>query len=156
MIARINSDCPLVDPEIIDGCLGAFLKRKCDYLSNTSITCRSLPRGIDDIDVFSFKALETAKKNANENYEKEHVAPYIYENKNQEFVLVKGLGLKNNYARSYRLTVDYPEDFEVVEKIYNALYDSRKLMLTEDVILFLDAHPEIVSINANCRQKSLK
>ena len=60
------------------------------------------------------------------------------------------------YARDYRLTVDYKEDFQLMEKIYNEFYKEGEIIDVKKVILFLDKHPEIVKINAHCEQKALK
>ncbi|MDP2676853.1 MAG: glycosyltransferase family protein [bacterium] len=154
VIVRITSDCPLIDPEIIDGCVEAFRNQKCDYISNTSLgDVRGLPRGIDDIEIFSIHALEKARNEAKEMYGKEHVTPYIWENKRNIFTIGKGPRLKDIYARNYRLTVDYPEDFEVIKAVYNSFSSHSQIFLTEHIISFLDSRPDIVVMNAHCVQK---
>lgn len=153
-IVRVTADCPLIEPSIIDLCIEKFEKEKgMDYLSNISV--RTFPRGLD-VEVFSFDALERAWKRAKEPYEREHVTPYIWENKNGEFKIGEVLRASPEYARNYRLTVDYPEDFEVVKKIYEALYKPNTIVDAREALAFLDHHPEIARINAYCEQKPVK
>lgn len=155
IVVRITSDCSLIDPSIIDICVDNFKKYKCDYISNVVPGERTFPRGLD-VEVFSFSALEKAYQNASENYEKEHVTPYIWENKKNEFVIGSIIKAPLEYAKKYRLTVDYPEDFELMEKIYQEFYKKGSIIDVKRVISYLTNHPEIVRINADCRQKELK
>ena len=57
------------------------------------------------------------------------------------------------YACNYRLTVDYLEDFSLMEKIYQNFYKPGKIIDIRKVILFLDEHPEVARINAHCQHK---
>ena len=54
-IVRVTTDCPLIDPEVIDRVVAAYLTDDCDYASNTLIC--TYPDGLDT-EVFSFDALE--------------------------------------------------------------------------------------------------
>ena len=74
-IVRITSDCPLIDPQIVDKVIERFFSGNYDYATNTLI--RTFPIGTD-VEVFSFSVLETAWKNAQLPSEREHVTPYIY------------------------------------------------------------------------------
>lgn len=157
-IVRVTSDCPLIDPLVIDEGIETLQKSGFDYLSNYSDLGpgkRTFPRGLD-MEVFRFSALEQAHSNAVENYEKEHTTPYIWENKKKEFKIYPTMIARPEYARNYRLTVDYEEDFQLMEKIYSEFYKEGKIIDVTKVFLFLDAHPEIVKINAHCEQKAYK
>lgn len=155
IIVRITSDCPLIEPKIIDKCIELFVKNKVAYLSNIVGGKTTFPLGLA-VEVFTFNALKKAYQNATEDYEKEHVTPYIYENKKNKFRIGKPLKAFSFYARNYRLTVDYPEDLLMVEKIYNALYRPKSIIDFRKTIYFLDKNPDIVSININCQQKNIK
>ena len=158
IIFRGSGDLPLIDPVIIDTCVKKLLKGKYDYISNffnEEEDKSYFPRGLD-IRVFSFKALEKANRNADLSYEREHVAPYIWKNKNNEFRIGDPVEAMPKYHGDYRLTVDYPEDFKLIEKIYQIFYKPGRIVDTPKVIAFLNKHPEIAEINANCRQKPLK
>ena len=57
IIVRMTSDCPLIDPVIVDKVIDMYLQNDFDYVSNTQL--RTFPRGMDT-EVFSFEALEKA------------------------------------------------------------------------------------------------
>ena len=70
---RITSDCPLIDPDIIDLASENYEKQSCDILTNVPNDGQKLtyPRGMD-VEIFSFKWLEEAFYHAKETYEREH------------------------------------------------------------------------------------
>ncbi len=158
IIVRITSDCSVIDPEVVDGAIGLFNKNQpgVDYVSNGIE--RTFPRGLD-VEVFPFSVLEVAHKKAKKQYQREHVTPYIYQNAeplekiNPKFRILQ---YKNpiDYSR-YRLTVDTTEDFEVIKRIYEALYKEGQIFLLKDIIKFLEEHPEIAEINKEVKQKKL-
>ena len=76
-IIRVTSDCPLLDPEVIDTVIRSFIGANVDYASNT--IQRTFPRGLDT-EVFSRGALERAAREADEPHQREHVTPYFWEN----------------------------------------------------------------------------
>ena len=151
VIARVTADCPLIDPTTIDRCFASFFKQKSDYLSNVVPGERTFPRGLD-VEVFSFAALEKAFKEATETIETEHVTPRIWQNKKGEYKIGKIVTAPKELNRNYRLTVDYPEDFALIDTIYEKFSDY-KIIPIKKAIEFLDKHPEIASINQDCEQK---
>lgn len=153
IVIRITSDCPLIDPQIIDKIIKLFIetskKEKIDYLSNTIE--RTYPRGLD-VEVFNFETLEKAFKEADRPYQREHVTPYIYEN--PEIFKIKQI--KNNVDYSnYRWTLDTIEDFKVIKIIYKNSHKENELFYMEDILKFQEEHPEISKINEKVRQKEL-
>ncbi len=154
IIVRVTSDCPLIDPVIIDRCIEALQNSGADYVSNV-IPERTFPRGLD-VEAFSLFALERAYRQAAEIYEKEHVTPYIWENKKTEFVAGPTIRATSEYARNYRLAVDYPQDFELMEKLYKKFYRPGSLLNVPEILSFLDQNPDWIEINAGCEQKPLK
>ncbi len=114
-IVRITSDCPVIDPGVCDLIVASFLGivPHCDYASNC--LSRSYPRGLD-AEIFSFNALQQAWEKDDKPEWREHVTEYILHNTH----LFKTHTIENpvDYS-SYRWTVDTPEDFSLIEKIYN-------------------------------------
>ena len=55
-VIRITSDCPLIDPDIIDLAIDDYEKQSCDILTNVPNDGQKLtyPRGMD-VEIFSFK-----------------------------------------------------------------------------------------------------
>lgn len=78
-VVRITTDCPLIDPSIIDKIINNYKKNSYNLVTNAGIDTsqRKYPRGLDT-EVFSIKDLEKAFSNAIESYQREHVTPYIY------------------------------------------------------------------------------
>jgi len=149
MVVRITSDCPLIDPVVIDQVIEQFLDNDCDYCSNSII--RTYPRGLDT-EIFSFKALEEAWNKAKKDYEREHVTPYIIENPDK-FQL---LNVANNINLSHlRWTLDTKEDFEFISAIYKRIYPKKQLFLMDDVLELLGKEPELIEINRHIEQKQV-
>jgi spore coat polysaccharide biosynthesis protein SpsF len=53
-----------------------------------------------------------------------------------------------------RLTVDYPEDFSLVERIFEELWDHKTVFPLSDIVSLCRKHPEIVAINEHVLQKA--
>ena len=149
VVVRITSDCPLIDPVVIDNIIEQFLNNYCDYCSN-SLT-RTYPRGLDT-EVFSFKALEDAWNEAKKDYEREHVTPYIIENPDK----FKLLNVANDIDLSHlRWTLDTGEDFEFINTVYKKIIPKKKLFLMDDVLELLNKEPELIEINSHIEQKNI-
>lgn len=154
IIVRVTSDCPLFDPQLLDGMIERFQVAQTaglpvDYLSNTLI--RTYPRGVD-AEIFSYGALRAAHERAREPYEREHVTPYIYMHP-ERFVL-------ENYASNpnlshLRWTLDTPEDLRFIEEVYGALYREGEIFSTAAILTLLEGRPELAQINAHVPQKAL-
>lgn len=147
-VVRITADCPLIDPDAIDRCISRFEESGADYVSNVYPT-RTAPKGLD-VEVFSFRALETAFCEAQDAYEKEHVTPYIWENKKGGF-RISPPGVADSAVDSkIRLVVDYPKDYELLTLLYDRFYRADAIINLSRVAAFLKRHPDIAAINASC------
>ncbi len=145
-VIRVTSDCPLIDPELIDQVIKFYLQNpQFQYVSN--VETRTYPRGMDT-EIFSFEALENAYHFAKEAMEREHVTPYIRAHASQRGSIT---GSKD-YSK-YRWTVDTPEDFELVQKILSAIYPQNEKFLLADLVQLVQKHPEWSQINEKVRQK---
>ena len=114
VIVRITSDCPFTDPKLIDSFLKIFFRFKYDYFSN--INPPSFPDGFD-IEIFTYKSLKFAWKNALSSYDQEHVTPYIKKSKK----IKKGnFCLKKDYSK-LRVTLDYQRDLKLIRQIAEEL-----------------------------------
>ncbi|MBZ5652199.1 MAG: glycosyltransferase family protein [Acidobacteriia bacterium] len=148
-IVRITSDCPLIDPNLVDETVIILKNQKADYASN--VIPRTYPRGLDT-EVFTSAALERAWREAHELYEREHVTPYFYEHpKTFRMASVSGAV---DYSR-YRWTLDTREDLELLRAIYSR-FDSRHDLSWQDVIALMEREPELAELNSQVLQKSLR
>lgn len=119
-IVRLTSDCPLIDPVLLDDVIQQAISLKLDYYAN--IIEELFPDG-QDIEVFTFKALKMAWEEANLKSDREHVTPYIRNNssyKGGTLFTSDNHSIKENYNH-VRLTVDEQVDFEVITKMIDAL-----------------------------------
>lgn len=150
IIVRLTSDCPLIDPAVIDDVIQLFVDSpEVDYVSNALE--RTFPRGLDT-EVFSMQALESAYRNAKEPSEREHVTPFIYLQK-EKFAL-RNLVNEQDVSQ-HRWTVDTEEDFELIDRIIKALYPKKPLFTMQDVLSILHENPSWFGINAHIEQKKL-
>lgn len=151
VIVRLTSDCPLIDPVIVDEVVGNYIQQHdtIDYMTNTLE--RTYPRGLD-VEVFSFEALQKAHEEAVLQRDREHVTAYFYSNPDLfKIDHVKG---EQDYSH-FRWTVDTPEDCELIERILEELYEDKQIFYMQDVIQLLTRYPEWNDINAHIEQKKL-
>ncbi len=144
-IIRITSDCPLIDPKIIDLHIKEFNQRKIDYLSSR-IKKRTWPHGME-MEIFSFDSLQLAWENAIETFEREHVTPFIYKSHPEKFKLYEFIYKKD--ISDYRFTIDYKEDYEFVKTIFEKLYPQKPTFTLADILQLLETKPDLKRINAN-------
>lgn len=154
-MVRVTGGDPLIDPTIIDLCISEFQKGNYDYLSNVYPPPGTFPKGLE-AEVFSFAALEKAYLEASEDYEKNNATPYLWENKKREFKLGPTVRALENYRSGVRLTLDYQEDFDLLEKVYQQFYKPGEIVNVPEVLKWLAVHPEIASLNAHCVQREPK
>ena len=149
-IVRITSDCPLIEPTVVDQLIEKFfeLEPNIDYVSNI-FPLRTYPRGLDS-EVMSFSTLERCWKEEKNPAYREHVTPYIHHHPDRF-----GISELNNEQdlSSLRWTVDTPEDFEFVSQIYHYLGE-REFSWTH-ILALLQKHPELLEINKEIIQKAI-
>lgn len=139
-IVRISGDAPFIDPQIVDKIVEYFTNSDFDYVNNFNKKNR-YPVGAE-VEVFTFKTLEEAWKNAIKASEREHVTPYVYNNP-QQFRLGH---LEYTHDLSHlHWTVDRSEDLEFVKAIYKKI--NKSPILLEDILALLEKKPELLEIN---------
>jgi spore coat polysaccharide biosynthesis protein SpsF len=148
-VVRITSDCPLIEPEVSDKVIARFLESGADYASNT--IDRSYPRGLDT-EICKRACLDRAWAEAPEPYQRVHVTPYLYQNP-QLFKIVQVRGETD--LNELRWTVDAPEDYEFISKIF-AHFGGEDDFSWHDVLALLKSSPELEEINRHIRQKALR
>lgn len=152
-VVRITSDCPLIDPVLLDKVVEFYFSGNYTLVTNAGndLTQRTYPRGLD-VEVFSFKVLEDAFNNADKSYQREHVTPYMYETYGQSVYYYKN----NTDYSNLRWTLDTIEDFELIAIIYDKLYDKYNGKFGfEEVLEFIKSNPELCKINAHVEQKKV-
>ncbi|MFH0780873.1 MAG: aminotransferase class III-fold pyridoxal phosphate-dependent enzyme [Pseudomonadota bacterium] len=139
VVVRITGDCPLIDSKIVDEVIDFYNSRNVDYATNTNPP--SYPDGLD-VEVFSFSSLAKAWEEAHEAFQREHVTPFI-----RESALLKQANLKYILDESSeRWTVDEPEDFAVIQKIFEHFHPRLDFSWLE-VLSLRDQQPEMFAGN---------
>jgi len=149
-VVRITADCPLVDPEVINGVLKHYEENPAfDY-----IFIEGYPIGLGAVELISSFALETSYKETEvtQTYYREHVMTYILDNPDKFSVYTEKTSKK--VQRDYRLCVDELDDLKVVRKVYEHFLP-RLDFSSGDIIQFLDTHPNIPKINQHVKQKTI-
>ena len=142
-IVRLTGDCPLIDGKVIDKVIQKHLDTNSDYTSN--VAPPSFPDGLD-VEIMTFEALELAWNSANLKSDREHVTSFIRKPESK----LTNTNVKNDIDLSHlRWTVDEPNDFEFVTKVYENLFMPDNSFCIKDVLSLLDSVPELMSINMN-------
>ena len=148
-IVRITSDCPLIDPAVIDEVVAEFTGNVVDFACNTLV--RGYPRGLD-VEVFSRAALEEAWHRADQPHERVHVTPYIHENPDR--FKLHSVQCDNDHS-DLRWTVDTTADLQAVRGIAEA-FGGRDDFRWQDALEIVRQNPHLSEINRSVRQKALE
>ena len=148
VVVRITSDCPLIEPEIVDRVVQEFLELQpeVDYACNV-LPRRTFPQGLDT-EVMRFGVLEQAWREDLNPAWREHVTSYIQ--RNPDLFRIHGVINEVDYSHM-RWTVDTPEDLAFVRYIYDHFGHDR--FSWREVLTVLEEHPEWSEINRHVQQK---
>lgn len=147
VIVRITSDCPLIEPEVIDLVVRAYQTAPpVDYASNV-LPPRTFPRGLDT-EALGFDLLERLWHQDQNPATREHVTLYIH--KNLSAFRTRGVTHRQDLS-DWRWTVDTPEDLAFVRRIYE--HFGNNTFSWRDVLMLLEQHPDWRAINAHVPQK---
>ncbi|MBI4122963.1 MAG: glycosyltransferase family protein [Parcubacteria group bacterium] len=137
-IVRVTGDCPLIDPQLVAEGMRLFREKRCDILTNARI--RSYPDGLD-FEIFASSALERAwvkKEGKGEN----PVTPLLEDTDLKAEDMVRTPSLAH-----IRITLDYPEDIEVIKEIYENFYENNPQFSLQDIVRFLSSRPSLMRMN---------
>jgi len=147
VVVKIPSDCPLIDPAIIDKVIDHYINHSGDFDFISNLHPATYPDG-NDVEVIPFKVLETAWNEAVKPFEREHTTPFIWDNPS-------GFSIGNvewetglDYSMTHRWTLDYPDDYEFIKTVYEELYEDDPFFGMYDILNFLKKNPAASSINS--------
>ncbi|MGR3176001.1 MAG: cytidylyltransferase domain-containing protein [Candidatus Scalindua sp.] len=150
IIVRVTSDCPCIDPEIVDNLIEEHLKARADYTSNALI--RTYPHGLD-AEIINFSALEKAFKQTEDLYEREHVTEHIILNRSQDFNIHGMEAPKRLLAPDIRITIDTEQDYALLCAVFEYLYAENNFFNAEDIIKLFYNKPWLRFINKDTINK---
>jgi spore coat polysaccharide biosynthesis protein SpsF len=147
VVVKIPSDCPLIDPAVIDRVIARF--RECadavDFVTN--LHPPSWPDG-NDVEVMPMPVLELAWREAKRPLEREHTTPFIWERPDRFRLLNVESDLGGDLSKTHRFTIDYPEDHRFVARVYDELWSpGRPIFSVRDILELLAARPDIARLN---------
>jgi spore coat polysaccharide biosynthesis protein SpsF len=147
-IVKIPSDCPLIDPTIIDQTVGHFRSHCPDFDFVSNLHPPTWPDG-NDVEVIARDVLETTGREATRPFEREHTTPFVWDQPERfslgNIVWSTGLDL----SHSHRLTLDYPEDYALICAVFEALFRTDGAPFSVAAIVdYLNTHPEVKALNA--------
>ncbi len=146
IVIKIPSDCPLIDPRIVDKVLDFYVENegKYDFVSN--LHPATYPDG-NDVEIMTFEALKKAWQEATRPLELEHTTPYFWENPDKFRLANVTWETGLDYSMSHRFTIDYYEDYLFIKKVFEELYPQNPAFSLEDILTLLQEKPEIYEIN---------
>jgi len=146
VVVKIPSDCPLICPNVIDEVLNFYLDHRNEYDFVSNLHPATFPDG-NDVEIMPINILETAWKEADKDYEREHTTPFIRERPDRFRTGNVEWETGLNFADTHRFTIDYKEDYEFIKKVYDELYNENNNFTLCDIMKLLDNKPEIRKIN---------
>jgi len=148
VVVKVPSDCPLIDPAVIDRVIGYYAAHADDADFVTNLHPPTYPDG-NDVEVIPFRVLETAWIEATQEHEREHTTPFIWERHDRFRIHNVPWECGLNYSSTHRWTIDYLEDYQFLAAVYAALWtETRPIFSVADVLSLLDARPDIAALNA--------
>lgn len=147
VIVKIPSDCPLIDPSVIDRVISFYLNHSTEYDFVSNLHPPSYPDG-QDVEVIPVKVLKEAWKEARKSFEREHTTPFIWDRPDRYRIGNVAWEAGVDYSMTHRWTIDYKEDFDFVRAVYEELFPRKPDFSLSDVLLLLDRRPELAAINA--------
>jgi spore coat polysaccharide biosynthesis protein SpsF len=147
VVLKIPSDCPLIDPAVIDRVLGFYRANEArfDYVSN--LHPATYPDG-NDVEVLPMEILEEAWREAKKPHEREHTTPFVWDQPRRFRVgnVAWETGLDD--SMTHRFTIDYVEDYELISAVYDALHEEGNVFSLADILRLLEKRPALLALNA--------
>ena len=144
-IVRVCGDNPLIDIPFLKSLISAHIQSHADY----TICGDPIPLGTG-CEVVRLEALKKIGEQAQDSKYREHVTTWFHDH-HDKFMITRVNAPHYLKNCPFRLTVDTPEDFALMEKIFSQHKPPYYIDL-KWVIRFLESHPEIASINSKIEQ----
>lgn len=151
-ILYICGDSPCIDPVLGDELVEYYHGNQLDYASNCEENTYPIGLGLE---VFSRNAIRRLDEMTNDPWDREHVTEFFYTH--PDIFKCGLLRAPIDLTRpQYRLCIDLPVDFEIMEKLFSALYREDKAFTTPEIVNYLDSHPEVAGLNSAMKDKKYR
>lgn len=144
VVVKIPSDCPLIDPRVIDRVVGFHRAHadRHDFLSN--LHPATYPDG-NDVEVMPRPLLALAAREATKPHEREHTTPFFWDQPERFRIANVAWETGRDLSMSHRFTIDYPEDYAFISAVYEALGPAPFSLA--QILEYLDANPAVFALN---------
>lgn len=149
-VVRVTSDCPLIDPALVDDVIAAYGAERPD-IDYAALEPADYPRGLDT-EVFSAEALAKAQAAATDPAEREHVTLHLY--RRPDSFRIRRLSGNEALGR-FRWCVDELADYELIRRMIEALAPRHPDFTWRDCLALLAEQPSWVEINHAVVQKTV-
>lgn len=142
VVIRLTADCPLLDPHVCGDVIALFRREHLAYASNVSPP--SWPDGLS-CEVMTREALDAAGAEAGRAYEREHVTPFIRDNRYR----FPQMGLPSPLAGvgEERWTLDEERDLLFIREIVKRLPTTDRPPAWTEILAIIEAEPALREIN---------
>lgn len=148
IVVRVTSDCPMIDPSLVDRVVIARADQDAAYASNL-LPRRTYPRGLDT-EVICAEALSEAWREATSSSDREHVTPFLW---SQPDRFPQAVVMSDQDHSSLRWTVDTDADYELANRVYGHFGNDE--FGWHDVLDVIQNHPDWSALNSHIAQKAL-
>jgi spore coat polysaccharide biosynthesis protein SpsF len=145
-VVKIPSDCPLIDPAVIDEVVGFFRRNHPRYAFVSNLHPPTWPDG-NDVEVMRVDVLAETWREARQPFQREHTTPFIWDQP-ERFTVANVAAAGPDLWSAYRLTLDYVEDYQLIAAVFAGLQRPEGAPFSvAEIVAFLEAHPEIRALN---------
>ncbi len=146
-VVKIPSDCPLIDPGVIDEVLGFYFANQASYDFVSNLHPASWPDG-NDVEVMPAELLRLADREAEKPLEREHTTPFFWEQPQRFRVGNVKWSSGKDFSMSHRFTIDYPEDYSFISAVFDELHPKKAAFSLDDILRLVENRPDIRDLNA--------
>ncbi len=146
-VVRLTGDCPVIDPAVCARVIDTYLAGGVDYAHTGPTFADGL-----DCEICSFTALGRMWREARLRSEREHVLMYLH---NHPELFRKATLVNLTDDSRYRLTVDEPQDLELIEAVFEHFHLEKKPDFDiEDIKGFLATRADLAGLNAHIERNA--
>lgn len=127
-VVRVTSDCPLINPDVLEYLVREFRRQSVDYIS-TNYPERRYPVGYD-CEIMSMDKLSEINIIASSQYDREHVTPYFYNNPGKYKL---GTLQATEDLSDIRITLDTMQDYKLLTNLFNSCFSKEQLINLDQI-----------------------
>lgn len=148
IVLRITGDDILIDSGYLRKTVEYHLEKNAHYTD-----AKSLPSGTE-VEVFDSYILKLIHELSKDSSGSEYLTNYITNNIDQ--FEIASLEVDSRHNKSYRLTLDTQEDYEVIKMLLEHMKRLGKEFdyTLDDIVDFFESNPEVLDINKPVNQKA--